>query len=347
MFNVTRFRSDAIIVTKDKISALTLPDLKYVDLEIKIKSLDRLSFSSRRRNAVARKPAQTRVTIKSVLQWLWDVAVKSVLNKTKLTASKRIWWMTNGLMALAPLHAAGNHDKGSKENTLSYAISSYISSFKALSYARKMRKHNVKARKVLLVTMADTPGHQSLNIQAEKQALQNSFGPQLTVKAQPTGADVLSLLPSYSIIHLACHGYFSSIAPSDSGLVFVKGSNQDILSISSIERISTSDAELAYLSACSAAELSFGSHIDEAINLTNCFQILGFRHVVGTIWSASDHSAGVVATNFYKYLADQIGSNTEELDVALALHNAIREYAKDCGGDDGPLHWGPYIHIGI
>jgi CHAT domain-containing protein len=308
--------------------------------------LERLGFSSRQRNAIPRRPAPTQNNIKSVLLWLWDVAVKPVLDTTKLTETRRIWWITNGLMALAPIHAAGDHSRGSQENTLSRAISSYISSFKALSYARRTRAPVLQPRKVLLVTMPSTPGHQSLDVRAETQIIQSSFGSRVATKEQPTGAEVLSHMPHYSIVHFACHGYLSTLSPSDSGLIFAQGSKSEVLPISSIERISTSNAEIAFLSACSTAELSFGSHIDEAINLANCFQILGFRHVIGTIWSASDHSAGAVATKFYTRLADQISSATEELDVALALHEAIREYDGECEGDDGPLHWGPYIHVG-
>ena len=137
--------------------------------------------------------------------------------------------------------------------------------------------------------------------------------------------------------------------------VYQKLSSQlELLAISTIERLTTQFGELAYLSACSTAELTFSNHIDEAINLANCFQVLGFRHVIGTIWSASDHSAGVTTQKFYTRLARQITATGPEpakgdgsdLDVARPLHEAVQEYMKECTGEEAPLHWAPWIHVG-
>ncbi|KAL9609815.1 MAG: hypothetical protein Q9167_005442 [Letrouitia subvulpina] len=353
VFNVVRYRSDVLIITSQDIISSQLPNLKYTDLEKNIEAMKDLGFGTRRRDIVLVESAQPQQNIKSILQWLWDVAVKPVLDKTKLTKSKRIWWMTNGLMALAPLHAAGNHAKGSQDNTLSHVISSYISSFKALSYARKKRTDTSSARNFLLLAMANTPGHQPLKVEAEQQILQLRFGAHLTTKLHPTTSEVLSLLPQYPIVHLACHGHLSSRSPSSSGLVFMDPSRSSTttLPISAIEGMSTSASnfELAFLSACSTAELSYGRHIDEAINLANCFQVLGFRHVIGTIWSASDASAGVMATKFYGRLSEQIWKKRRALDVAEALHEAVREYKDEWKGEEweGALHWGPWIHMGI
>ncbi|KAG8525775.1 uncharacterized protein KY384_000535 [Bacidia gigantensis] len=371
VFNVVHYRSDAFIVTSQDIVSIQLSDLKYEDLEKNIEAMKDLGFGTRRRDIVLVEPIQPQQNIKSILQWLWDVAVKPVLDKTTLTESKRIWWMTNGLMALAPLHAAGNHAKGSRDNTLSHVISSYISSFKALAYARKkpIPVSPPPAQRFLLLAMANTPGHLPLKVEAEEKILNHHFGAQLTAKPQPTTSEVLALLPHYPIIHLACHGHLFPRSPSSSGLIFMSPSLQSpsttaILPISAIEKLSppttslstsssspSSSFELAFLSACSTAELSFGRHIDEAINLANCFQVLGFRHVIGTIWSASDASAGVIATKFYGRLSRQIeeGRGKGELDVAGALHEAVTEYKVDWKGEDweGALHWGPWIHVGV
>lgn len=99
-------------------------------------------------------------------------------------------------------------------------VSSNISSSKALRYARKMRTRVSQPRKVLLVAMPSTPGHQSLDITLEKQILQANFTKYLTTKQHPTGSEVLSELSHYSILHLACCGYLSALPPSDSSLVF-------------------------------------------------------------------------------------------------------------------------------
>jgi hypothetical protein len=347
MFNVTRYRGDAIIVMAKDILHIELPDLTYGDLEKKVMMLRESGFGEQQRNLVPRRPAAKRENISSILMWLWRTAVEPVLDATELTVSRRIWWVTNGLMSLAPIHAAGDHSKGSTANTLSRAVSSYVSSLKALSYARKLISPVALQGKMLLVTMENTPGHQPLNVQAEESVLRAIFGEKLQVLSQPSCAEVLKAMPGKSIVHLACHGYKSAQMPSSSGLILKSGTGTEILPVSRIERISIPHAEIAYLSACSTAELSLGKHIDEAINLVNCFQLLGYRHVIGTVWPASDESAGRVASAFYTNISKESYQEYGGLNAAQALHDAILEYAAECEGEDGPLNWGPYIHVGI
>lgn len=103
--------------------------------------------------------------IEKVLLWLWDVAVEPVFQELQFSAidnySKlpRVWWIGVGLLATAPFHAAGNHSPGSVDNTFSRAISSYIPTIKALSYARQkqLQLHAGPDSRLLLVTMATTP----------------------------------------------------------------------------------------------------------------------------------------------------------------------------------------------
>lgn len=385
-YNVNLFTSGAIIVTSKNIIHVGLPSLRYDPLHSKLTTLRRLGFEDRQRKVVARRPAAERETIANILMWLWQSAVRPVLDATELTASRRVWWVTSGLMALAPIHAAGDHSKGSTANTLSRVVSSYISSLKALSYARKLTPsiHTVgdiskgsttntfsrfvssyisplnplsfgrklspsmeQERRVLLVTMNHTPGHQSLNVIAEESVLQATFKGNLQILPQPSCTEVLDAMPGKSIVHMACHGHMSTTSPSSGGLILRRGAGTETLTISKIEQISIPHAEIVYLSACSTADLYPGKHLDEAITLANCFQLLGFRHVIGTIWSASDTSAGRVASAFYTRIAKESYRTNNKINAAQALHDAIVEYAADCPGEDGPLHWGPYIHVGV
>jgi hypothetical protein len=142
--------------------------------------------------------------------WLWKPAVEPVLDATELAASRRIWCVTNGLMSLAPIHAAGDHSKGSTANTLSRIVSSYVSSSKALSYARKLIPSVTLLDEVLLVTMENTSGHQSLNVKAEEVVLRKIFDGRLQVLPQPSCVEVLDAMPGKPIIHLACRRYLSA-----------------------------------------------------------------------------------------------------------------------------------------
>ena len=77
------------------------------------------------------------------MRWLWDVAVKPVLKELGLLWQDNpphtlpcVWWVGGGLMALLPLHAAGEHGMGSTDNTLSHVVSSYAPTLKALQFSQ-------------------------------------------------------------------------------------------------------------------------------------------------------------------------------------------------------------------
>jgi tetratricopeptide (TPR) repeat protein len=344
--NATKIRSDAIVVTKDGIQLVELHEMKYEDLERYVSIFSNLGDESRRNAVPRRKQAQT-TTPSDALLWLWEVAVRHILDATPLTSSRRVWWITTGLAGRAPFHAAGDHNAGSRNNTLSRVISSYISSFKALRFSRNKKATGILRRNMLLVTMsANPPPHHNLNTSHEESVTKEIFGESVEHLAQPDPESVLQKLPKYSLVHFACHGASIAYDPSKSGLLLVKGGEAVMLSISDLEEADFKEGAVAYLSACSTAEQPDNKLADEAIHLANSFQSLGFQHVIGTIWGAEDIAAGEIAKRFYKrlYSAAEAGQNHDALDVSRALHEAVLDY-RDVMKKD-VVSWGPFIHIG-
>lgn len=157
VFNCTRIRSDAIIVTS-VVKSLMLPNMVFSEVRERMGQLARVvrgkrsTYSSRNQE------------LGEVLLWLWKVAVEPVFQELGFEAVKdssklpRIWWIGVGPMARAPFHAAGDHSPRSTNNTISRAISSYIPTIKALSYARqkKLELRGPDSR-LLLVSMPATP----------------------------------------------------------------------------------------------------------------------------------------------------------------------------------------------
>jgi CHAT domain-containing protein len=101
------------------------------------------------------------------------------------------------------------------------------------------------------------------------------------------------------------------------------------------------DAELAYLSAC---ETATGSPLlaDESVHLAAAMLLLGYRHVVGTLWSVHDATAPLIAGAFYETLPT--GRDVTPLPAARALHDAVARLRAHRPAD--PLLWAPYLHIG-
>lgn len=169
IFNTTIFRSDAIIVTGSVVQSLALPKLAFADAKDRMSQLTRL-VRGKRSTYLARNKEMGKF-----LLWLWEVAVEPVFEGLGLIAIgdpvpagdpvavnncklPRVWWIGVGPLAMAPFHAAGDHSIGSTRNTLSLAISSYISTIKALSYARekKLELLSNPDSRLLLIAMPTT-----------------------------------------------------------------------------------------------------------------------------------------------------------------------------------------------
>lgn len=202
---------------------------------------------------------------------------------------------------------------------------------------------------MLLVTMPNTPfPHTPLNVTSEEKAIKAIFsGEFLTSLEHPNSKTVLSEIPGNSFVHFACHGISIPNDPPQSGLLLVESGETDMLILSEIEKLKLEGAEVAYLSACSTAQLANGKFVDEAIHLGNAFQVLGFPHVIGTIWGADDEAAGEIARGFYGRLFRQPETTHKRLEVAQALHDSILELRSRDDQMSNISKWGPFIHIGI
>jgi hypothetical protein len=98
-FNVTEYRSDAFLVTNADIKALPLPELRYDELETNVKLL------TEETNGSVETFHKRNEELRTILEWLWKVAVRPVLKALNLLSKEpgrkpgglpRIWWVTSG-----------------------------------------------------------------------------------------------------------------------------------------------------------------------------------------------------------------------------------------------------------
>ena len=101
--------------------------------------------------------------------------------------------------------------------------------------------------------------------------------------------------------------------------------------------------ELPVLSACQTA-VGDESLPEETVHLAAGMLAMGFKNVVGTMWSIQDSDAPVIADVLYSQLRTQITAGGT-IDVVLALHNATEVLQERVGHDDF-LRWAPYVHFG-
>ncbi|WP_189719163.1 CHAT domain-containing protein, partial [Streptomyces chryseus] len=363
--NVTRYRSDALLLTADGVTCVPLPGLDREQLTAQIATFHEALTASNSRTLRARVDAEQQMV--QVLGWLWDVVAEPVLEKLGYTtiprgAWPRVWWAPGGLLGLLPLHAAGHHADPpgpGRRTVLDRVVTSYTPLIGALRYAR--RPAHVGPDRSLIVAMPTTPGltdgGRLPNVAREAAMLQSRlpdptalYEPEPSTtsavtgkdeREYPTRAQVFTYLRQATIAHFACHGFSDPTDPSHSKLLL--HDRDDPLTVASLAPLDLSHARLAYLSACSTAVAWNERLLDEAVNLASGFHLAGFPHVIGTLWTINDKVAVDIADAFYAHLATPDGTLQPDR-AAHALHKAIR--AQRDRLPRTPSLWGAHLHVG-
>jgi CHAT domain-containing protein/tetratricopeptide (TPR) repeat protein len=355
--NVSRFGADAFLITSNDFQHLPLTKLFYADLERNTKNL--LEMLGHHSVVTARRD---NVSMKKILEWLWDVAIEPILELlgyTNAVEEGSIWprvvWVPVGQLSLFPLHAAG-YDDG-KRTAIDRVISTYTPTLRALSHAKiQLGARSSKTRQnVLLASMPTTPNKSPLPFAAQEIGIIDAILPPSTPKESlqhPTKAEVLQKLAMCSVGHFACHGEVHS-NPSKSQLLFSDW-EKNALSVADVASVELPNAQLAVLSACHAANMRNLELLDEAIHIAGACQLAGFPTVIGTLWQVQDHYSPMISETLYQTMLREDGT----LDIQKAaegLHFAVRKVRedsregkiKDGRRSDDPMAWAPYIHVGI
>ncbi|MFJ1901774.1 CHAT domain-containing protein [Streptomyces sp. NPDC088115] len=342
--NVSRFRSDAVIIAPDGIRSVPLrvtPD----EAEHRRRTLDA---------ALAAGPggeAERAAAVHEVLGWLWDALAEPVLNALKdLHAAHRgpglprVWWVPTGSLALLPVHAAGH--RGGTRSLLDRVISSYTPTMRSLATARTARTAGAvpaRRRVPLAVTMSSTPGAGPLSgAEAEARMVRELFpGTVRLTGADATRERVLDALPHHAWAHFACHTATDPDVPSRSGLL-LHDHQRRLLTVEDVSRLELGSPELAYLSSCDTARTA-PRHADEAIHLASAFQLAGYRQVIATLWRVEDEVSSVFAENVYTELAEAVRTGAP-VDAAAAVRHATLAVRELC--PNLPQFWASYLHVG-
>jgi hypothetical protein len=381
-FNVTQEGMHAFTLTQRfGVRVIELPQVNFqtlVEHVLHSTGTSRLSLLPMDKRPYANK------SMAKLLRWLWETVVYPILNHLNYEHQQeddgpstlpRIHWVTSSLMGALPLHAAGIYTKAgrSEQRTSRYALSSYTPSIKALAASRRknLKPFDSLDDKMLLVGMRTTPGQSDLpQVINEMVAIRRAFSdgagdgqtPIITfqpyiggiVQIEPSPGKVLRELPTANAVHFACHGFSNPDDPTRSGLMVGR---QEVyhgyafplpLTIEDISRLDLTQARLAYLSACVTATNSDIKAYDEAVHMASMLQIVGFPHVIGTMWEVDDTVSVSMAGEFYTWLRrlsamDNAGFNNHDA-VALALHMASEEIREESPANY--LDWVPYIHFG-
>ncbi|KAL5623726.1 hypothetical protein FOBRF1_002976 [Fusarium oxysporum] len=283
-FNVSHIRSDAFIISQTDIISIPLPDLKEEDLTNNAK----LFLEEPMITKGSLRTKNTRNTsLLGVLKWLWDVAVRPVLEALGIHQSPadkklpRIWWTASGLMALMPIHAAGYHTSDAAPNTFNFVIPSYTTTLRALAYARENEWKPLRGTdcEFAFIASPNNAGSKApLTVEESARELDDVVRQhcRTQVLVGPTKHETLGILESCNAVYFGCHGESTSTQPCKSYLQLGIDAESH-LTIQEIQGSRHQKAQLAYLSACSTANVSARDLVDEVVHIAGAFSLLGFR----------------------------------------------------------------------
>lgn len=224
------------------------------------------------------------------------------------------------------------------------AVSSYTPTLEALLKPRTTTKANDICPKTLIVSQPNTPGYSPISGTTEEASTVASLlGPPSSTVLDDTEGTVNAVLDgmtTHSWVHLACHGVQNREDPLHSAFALYNGR----LTLETLMMKHLPNADLAVLSACQTAT----GHLklpEEAVHLAAGMLNIGYKSVIGTMWSIYDSSAPVVMRRFYEVIAEQVKAGGE-LQPAYALHEATKLLRETYGVSDFK-RWIPFIHFGL
>jgi CHAT domain-containing protein len=183
----------------------------------------------------------------------------------------------------------------------------------------------------------------------EVETIHPLFGPKSTVLKQHAATKAAlershSTLASSTCLHFSCHGTFNFAQPQLSALILadshvdsqpddadpdrylhqLDGSAIDLtkcLTLLDLFQLDLRQARLVVLSACETGLSEINSLSDEFVGLSSGFLFAGCNSVIGTLWTVSDISTGLLMAEFYRLLKLQ-EQTQRQTDVAIALKQA-------------------------
>lgn len=198
--------------------------------------------------------------------------------------------------------------------------------------------------RTLIVSQPHTPGYQAIYGTTEEARIIKSRLKAFPVSSlndtQGTVNAVLQGMATHNWVHLACHGVQNRKDPVNSAFALYDGR----LTLDMLMSKHLPNADLAVLSACQTAT-GDENLPEEVIHLAAGMLNVGYKSVVGTMWSIYDSSAPVVMDEFYRVMAEQVKKGGE-LQPAYALHEATKTLRAQYGVSDF-ARWMPFVHFGL
>ena len=353
IINSSEYRCDAVIVrSQGDLVLVPLPNI--TGEEIKSLADQQEEFASRKSKSVwipSKDYIMQSETLEQLLNRTWLLVGEPIVQKFKElglvrgsegSSKTRVWWCLTGSLSFLPIHASFPPTKPGI-GMMDIVVSSYTPTISTLLRAQQRNKLKRPTFRMLAVGQSSIAGMTPLpGVTEEIAFIQKILGVEaLTLDEHKATVDrVASSLPTCSWAHFACHGVQDPVNPMDSGLMMW---DRHRLTLSRLARSSLGSAEFAFLSCCESAKGS-KQFPNEAMHLAAGLQFIGYRGVIGTMWSVGDRDALNVAMQIYGELFKDGTGRASASKAALALHQAVLHLRAN----NVPLaRWVPFVHFGL
>ncbi|MEO3809076.1 CHAT domain-containing protein [Sphaerisporangium sp. B11E5] len=234
----------------------------------------------------------------AVTRWLWDAAMKDVLDAVGEDAFTVV---PGGQLGLLPLHAAWTEDPGTptgRRHALDVTTVSYAPNARSLTAARRIARDR-PGRALLAVTdprpMPEGYGPMPFSPLETMTAVAALPGARTLEGPAATADAVREALAGADVLHFACHGRADLDEPLDSALILAGGQPLRLRDLPAMDlRI-----RLAILSSCETS-LPGTELPDEVVSLPTGLLQAGAAGVVASLWEVPDMATSLVVIEFYR-----------------------------------------------
>ncbi len=252
--------------------------------------------------------------IQTVLDDLHRVVMEPICDRLRARGQSAATLVVGGHLGLLPLHAASWDGDTGRRYVLDDIAIAYAPSMATLGHCVHDRQLNEP--RLLGVGNPTATGLRPLpfagwemgRIKAVAEKRLGIGGAELLVGSAATAQRVAELLPSYPLVHFACHARWMPLEPLDSALILAGESS---LTLGNLLRggAGLKGTRLVVLSACeSGAGQQINRFEEEYLGLPAGFIVAGARTVIGSLWPVPEAPTALLMTHMYERLMRGIGA---------------------------------------
>lgn len=323
LLNLSRYRSDALVVFGGRVLTVPLPKATPE------------AAAEQAGAALAGALRRDEPLLRGCLEWSWQHIVRPVLARMGYTRTPppgkrwpRVWWCVTGPATYLPLHAATASDGTS---ALERIVSSYTPTLRTLLRGR----YRDRPRSPNALVAAGSTEHVARELPRRNQVVARHW-PHADVVSTETASstDVLHQLPEYSWVHV-CERSVAYPGQPAAGNVLARENAQG-LGVVEIGQVPLQHAELCTLGRCATAP---ETPSPAAVTLPAALGFAGYVHVLGSLWETDERSVGDALEGVY---AEIVGGEIDH--TGYALHDAARRLREEFPTD--PSRWAGFVHVG-